>query len=184
MPKSFVFRANCFVYIGYHIKGCLSETPFSTLLGWNGFIWWNTEIIGNQRWQTNLWTILLIKIEISKWFRYERPAIQVCWVRYFTNVFCFRRKWNECGVCSKDIWKTNNSVWDRILIPVCGWGGRGGTGVTVIDCLFSCMMYQISEAPPSRPPPGKSSALAARAEETRQTNIQVHNKKSLVFKKL
>ena len=58
-------------------------------------------------------------------------------------------------------------------------------GVTVIDFLFSCLMHQIPEGPgpPPWPPSGNPGALAARAEETRQTNIHVRNKKSLDYSK-
>ena len=34
------FRASCFGYFGYHSKGCLSKTPFSTLLGLHKFFVW------------------------------------------------------------------------------------------------------------------------------------------------
>ena len=36
--KSFVSSASCFGYFGYHSKGCLSETPFSTLLAPDRFL--------------------------------------------------------------------------------------------------------------------------------------------------
>ena len=62
----------------------------------------------------------------------------------------------------------------------CVW--VGGTGVTVIDCLFSCMMHQIPEAPPQPGPLPVTQALQQPGQRRRdkQIPIQVHNKDTLL----